>query len=72
MKTDGLPIKKLHDLVDHLSELEPEKQNEFLNKLMEELESDFRRRTQPPVDWILVLDRLIVLVDKYLEIKKGI
>jgi hypothetical protein len=69
MTVDQLPIQKLHAMLDLLSELTPDKQREFLNELVEELEKDFKRRTQPPIDWIAVLDRLIILADRYLEIK---
>jgi hypothetical protein len=70
MTVDQLPIQKLHALIDLLSELTPDKQQEFLNELVEELEKDFKRRTQPPIDWNVVLNRLFDLADKYLEIKR--
>ena len=48
MTIDQLSIQKLHALIDILSELTPDKQQKFLNELVEELEKDFKRRIQPP------------------------
>jgi len=70
MTIDQLSIQKLHALIDILSELTPDKQQKFLNELVEELEKDFKRRIQPPIDWNAVLNRLFDLADKYLDTKR--
>ena len=70
MTVDQFPIHKMHALIDLISELTTDKQQEFLNELVEELENDFKRRIQLPIDWNAVLNRLFDLADKYLEIKR--
>jgi adenylate kinase len=63
--------ERLHELADRMSGLPPEKQEELLKEVLEEVEKDVRRRIQPPIDWVAVLDRLIKLADRYLEIRGG-
>jgi len=70
MTVDQLPIQKLHALIDLLSELTPDKQQELVNEIVEEIEKDFKRRIQPPIDWNVVLNRLFDLADKYLDTKR--